>query len=296
MSDSAQPACPFCRSATPARERFRKSGHGVFRCPECRSGFVFPRPAPGHLTAIYGDSYFQRGHKYGSDPGLAENPNRPNELCRVGWVRQRVASGRLLDVGCGIGSFLAEVRAAGFDVAGVELSAYAADRVRKGLQIPVLAPTLESLPAEGPRFDIITFWDVIEHVPDPEACIRRAHERLNPGGVILMTTGDFTAPVARVLGRSWPLLTPPEHLSFFSPLGLSSLMERCGFRVDSVRHPGKRVSWGLLALKAHENLGPWAAIPLRRFVSMFGLERKSCFLNLGDIMLLAATRRDGPSR
>src|SRR6185436_6834394 len=104
--------------------------------------------------------------------------------------------------------------------------------------------------------------------------LRRA---MRSGGRLLLTTGDFSAPLARLLGRRWRLMTPPQHLWFFSPATLGALLSRTGFRVASVEHPAKIVPLSLIAFQAARLLGgsapQWArrvpgGIPVNLFDAM----------------------------
>jgi hypothetical protein len=108
------------------------------------------------------------------------------------------------------------------------------------------------------RFDVITAFDVIEHVPDPHAFTRAVAERLEPGGVWLLSTPDVESLTARLFGRRWHFYYP-YHLSYFGPSTLGRLAEHHGLRIVSVSHRGRLRSVGYIARYAAEFIGGRAA-------------------------------------
>jgi hypothetical protein len=125
--------------------------------------------------------------------------------------------------------------------------------------------------------------DVIEHMADPGEALARLHGALRPGAPLVITTGDFGSPLARAMGKRWRLMTPPQHLWFFSPATLGALLARHGFAVERVEHPWKRVPIALIAYQAARYLGGQALVerlPLRGAVPV----------NLFDAMRVTAVR------
>jgi 2-polyprenyl-3-methyl-5-hydroxy-6-metoxy-1,4-benzoquinol methylase len=207
-------------------------------------------------ASFYDESYFQsaaaqRGYDdYDSlEPGLRRTARtRLRALRRAaadsGASRKTTGPGaldrsRLFDVGCGTGVFLDEARRGGFETAGLEVSAYAAERARaRGLNVQCGAVD-DFAPAPG-SFDAITMWDVIEHLKHPAATVDRLARALRPGGVLALSTGDLGSLCARISGRRWHLFNLPEHLYFFTPRSLRSLLRRAGLAVSFVR---RELTW-----------------------------------------------------
>jgi hypothetical protein len=81
-------------------------------------------------------------------------------------------------------------------------------------------------------------FDTIEHLKDPLSTLQRVRENLRPGGFTFISTGDVQSLTARLLRAKWRLLTPPQHLWFFSARSLPLLLDRLGFRVVSLQYPG----------------------------------------------------------
>jgi SAM-dependent methyltransferase len=212
------------------------------QCPRCRLGWWdWPAFDP---VAFYNQSYFQSADaaKGYDDYAALETGLRRTAHARLRRITRLagVSGGRrLLDIGCGTGAFLDEARRQGWDVRGVEVSAYAVEQARRrGLEV-VHGPIEDFLPAAH-AYDCVTLWDAIEHVRDPLGVLQAAGRALRPGGVLALSTGDVTSLCARLTGPRWHLFTLPEHLYFFSPAALNRLLARAGCRMTRI---AREVNW-----------------------------------------------------
>jgi SAM-dependent methyltransferase len=280
--------CPVCNLPDAARFRLQQQIYPIWRCGACEVQFVYPQPSESDLKKIYTSSYFQRGEKYGK--GTSDSlplATRLNEKAKVDSVCKHRSQGSLLDVGCATGSFLSEAQKHGFTGVGVEISAEAGRLAREQYGLRVHNDLFSTELTAG-SFDIVTLWDVVEHLASPSRVLRRAHELLKPGGVLILTTGDVSSWWARITGRRWPLLTPPQHLFFFTPQSMRVLVRDAGFEGVNIAHSvGKYVHGKLLSLKMSESFGMLG----RFFASLsrsLGLDKKAYFINLGDLMVVAA--------
>jgi 2-polyprenyl-3-methyl-5-hydroxy-6-metoxy-1,4-benzoquinol methylase len=160
---------------------------------------------------------------------------------RLDDVGELVSSGRLLDVGCSCGYFLEVAAARGFDVHGVEFSRSAIAAAAPHVRPHIFEGTLDDMPDKG-LFDVVSAFDLIEHVHDPRAFLRRCAGLLKPGGVLLISTPD-TGHFLRFLMRSrWPMLQPMQHLSLFSRRALATALRDEGFEKVSIRTGYKTLS------------------------------------------------------
>src|SRR5262249_21224559 len=149
----------------------------------------------------------------------------------VEFIRGYRDGGRLLELGCAYGFFLMEA-ARHFEVAGIELAAEAAEHARRaGLNVLQGVADEANLRRIG-HVDVIVLFDVIEHLSDPRATLALCDRYLDPGGIIVITTGDFGSPVARLTGARWRLMTPPQHLWFFTPTSLRAMAAGLGLAVE----------------------------------------------------------------
>ena len=146
-----------------------------------------------------------------------------------------IEPGRLLDVGSGKGRFLAAARDAGWDVLGIEFSEGAAASSRARFDVEVVAGDFGTTALAGP-FDVITMWHTLEHLPDPRAAVERAVSLLRPGGYLIVSVPNVASVQARLGGDRWIHLDLPRHFFHFTPKALSTLLVRCGLRVERIGH------------------------------------------------------------
>ena len=194
------------------------------------------------------------------------------------------ARGRLLDVGCGHGLLLDEARAAGWEVAGLELSARAAAHAREVLGLDVREATLESV--TGP-FDAIVLADVIEHLDGPLAALDRCVSLLAPGGALCVVTPDPASRTARVAGgRWWGFL--PAHTVLIPRATLRALLAERGLEVMEERYLVRTFTlrYWMAGLAERGGAVGGAVAALRRAVPA----RASVSLSLGDETVVVARK------
>ncbi len=233
---AAPRTCPAC-NRTPRCALRLTNGEWLLQCPRCLlAWWDWPAFEP---AALYDESYFRgAGTSKGYDDYAALEPGlRRTARARLRRIARLLGDPpvgrRLLELGCGTGVFLSEARDAGWEVAGVEVSAYAADQASaRGLH--VLAQAVEESVLPTCHYDCIALWDVLEHLREPAGVLRTLAGALRPGGVLALSTGDVTSLCARLCGMHWHLFNVPEHLFFYSPRALRTLLHRAGCRVADV--------------------------------------------------------------
>lgn len=276
-------------NGTPQVDAFRctHSGYGehlqIVECRHCALVYANPRWPPDHLMAAY--------EAVEDETYVLERSNREktfaHHLAEAEQVIGPANGRRLLDVGAYIGVFVETAIAAGWQATGVEPSAWAAaEAARHGL--PVLHGTLASPALRDARFDVVTMWDVIEHVHDPRAEIGRAYERLAPGGWIVIHTMDVESTLARLMGGRWPWLMD-MHLTYFSRQTLAAMVSDCGFEVVNVAPQGRYLSLGYLATRVGGISEPFGRAT-SRLVTAAGLAERAVPVNFGDLITLYARR------
>jgi 2-polyprenyl-3-methyl-5-hydroxy-6-metoxy-1,4-benzoquinol methylase len=258
-----------------------------FDVVECSCGLVRTVLPPGFDPAsIYTEAYFQGGHRDGYADYSASGEELAHEFRRIlAALKKHVPGGRLVEIGCAYGYFL-DAALSSFEICGVEISDHArAVCVGRGLDVGAeLTP--EFAVSRGP-FDAAVMLDVLEHMQDPGDTLDLMHANMSPGAQLMITTGDFGSLLARTMGKRWRLMTPPQHLWFFSPATITALLARHGFRVHTVEHPWKMVPVALAAYQASRYLGGQAFV--RRYV------RGGRFpINLFDAMRVIAERVERP--
>jgi len=223
VSDQGVVLCALCGGKT--APRFTVRGFRVYRCDACDLEFVHPLPAPAELSAVYSQGYFTgAGAGYSDYFGVERASNQDKARRRLDILETLgiPRSGRVLDVGCADGTFVESAAERGFAAYGIEVSAEAMARMPAKIR-PRVARSYAEAAAWGP-FDCITFWDVLEHLPDPAEALRDARRLLTSGGIVGVCVPVIDNLNARLLPRSWDQYKPPEHLWFFSRKSMRKLL------------------------------------------------------------------------
>lgn len=190
--------------------------------------------------------------------------------------------GRLLDVGCGDGAFLARAEARGWSVVGLETSPEAAALARAAIRGPVIGAPLEEAQVPG-EFDAVTFWDSLEHLVDPAGALRQVAAHLRPGGLVGVTMPNAAGAEARLWGPRWRYLDLARygHLHHFTPRSLRRVVERAaGATRADVR------TYGSVDLRFVPSLAPLA----RSRAGAWTLDHASGVLaRVGSPLLLGST-------
>ena len=193
----------------------------------------------------------------------------------------------LLDVGAYIGVFVEVARASGWDACGVEPSEWAVRAARRR-DLPIIQGTQNSPELTGRCFDVITMWDVIEHVDAPADELARAYQLLKPGGWLAVHTMDIDSLAARLMGRRWPWLME-MHIHYFNRRTLAQMLRKQRFEVVWVGVQGRYLRLEYLATRVeglNQTLGRW----LLRLVRRLGLSRLVVPVNFGDLFTVYARR------
>lgn len=235
-------------------------------CPEC--GFSFIANPWLDFQAIYDASYYEGR---GADPLVdyrfeLEHPERSIRSYEWRGVARVVdelvgvtSTTRWLDFGCGNGGLVRYVRAVhGADVQGFDEGSIASMAAIAG--VPIV--TSESLEAGAGSYDVVTAIEVLEHMLDPIAELKRVRRLLKPGGLLFLTTGN-AAPFAGRLDR-WRYVIPEIHISYFEPRTLERALTAAGFRPERI---GRGTGWQeILKYKVLKNLRVRRVSPLTRLL------------------------------
>jgi len=229
-------SCPACESTLwreflLATDMYSGISHGIVRCDRC--GLA---KTAGEEFRVSSQAYVYGGS---SDAGRRFGPMqwalRAFRRARVSRVEVK-KSGRALDVGCGDGSFLETLAKRGWEVAGTELSGSIAATAQARLGKRVHVGNMHEIGFEAASFDLITMWHVLEHLEDPKCALAEARRILKADGRIVVALPNIESWQARLFGGDWLHLDVPRHRWHFSPGTLTAMADRCGLRVERVRH------------------------------------------------------------
>jgi len=210
----------------------------LVRCVECGLVYLNPRPMLSSLGEIYPEEYDQY------TPLLRDEKSFVSRWLRLYGLRkrmrpifQRKKSGRLLDVGCATGDFLEGMMITNknWDLYGVEISVSASKYAREKLDLPIETGSVESVNYPEGFFDVITMWNVIEHLPDPLSTLRYLSRLLKQDGILVFNTPNLDSLDAKLYGRYWIGYELPRHFYVFAMKTLTSILRKAGFEIVDFR-------------------------------------------------------------
>ena len=226
----------------------------VHRCAGCGFRQIRPRLTVAEIKQLYPGDYFDTASPVGYADYAREFQRRQREAYFLrGWLGRLGSHGRLLEVGCALGFLLAGLRQSGWQIAGVDASAFAAYYARSRFDVEVRCATLEESALPEGAFDVVIQKDLLEHVANPRQHLVETRRVLRSGGWLRLVTPNGEANLRPLLaaattsgaGGERPVLDQ-GHLSFFSRRHLVRLFDDCGFRCRSMKTIGIRR--GLTAL------------------------------------------------
>jgi SAM-dependent methyltransferase len=241
----------------------RKDGYDMVRCDHCRLIWVGNPPTDDERSKMY--SFDTGYHASLVDDAASVAFHTREAALNLRVLRRFAGSGRLLDIGCSTGLFLRAARAIGWTGQGLEYSPDSSKIAREQHQLDVKTGELQAGTYPAESFDVVTMWDVIEHVPDPYATLVQIHRILASDGQVLLKTPNADGLYPRLSLRLaerlgfWGHAEPPGHLFQFSVATLSRLAERAGFRVVDVVHQRIPIGYSFGTPRGWFRSAKWAA-------------------------------------
>jgi SAM-dependent methyltransferase len=252
-SSPTSEACPVCGTDAP-RLLYRLGEFRILTCASCEQIYLRPLPTPEHIRETFTRLYTSGE---GSVPELKtyyeytyeDRPDNPLVRRYEIWldaIERHQSPGRLLDIGCGTGLFLAVARRRGWEPFGIDDCAEATEHARNHFGLDVWIGEFSEFPAEERGFDAITGWDIIEHARDPVGLLRAMRGCLAPTGVVALSTPNQRSILDLVAGALYRLsagrIRSPlekfyieQHFLYFTPDSLSAALARAGYAVVELR-------------------------------------------------------------
>jgi len=199
------------------------------------------------MSKYYGDFYYNNLNSDGQnrDNGnplisfykkIGTRQSRQVPRRKANFIQKEFKNGKILDVGCGQGDFLYEMRLAGWESWGIDISDKMIAHAKQKYQINVLKGPLESVSLNYEYFDVITFWSSLEHMYDPMGCLKVAYRLIKKGGSIFIMVPNINSLEFKWLQERWPHLDIPRHLYHFSPKTLRKYLDRIEFKNPHTHH------------------------------------------------------------
>jgi ubiquinone/menaquinone biosynthesis C-methylase UbiE len=255
----------------------------IQRCRHCGLVYANPRPDEGEVLRAYQEVV---------DPlYLQEEAGRRLTFQRYVRAIEDVVGPpcgrRLLDVGCYTGLFPAAAQERGWEAWGVDPCRWAVEEgLRRG--VTILQGTLRGLSLPADSFDVVTLWDVAEHLADPRATFGEAWRVLKPRGWIIIQTMNIRSWLAQLMGPYWPWLME-MHLYYFSPHTLACMLQQVGFEPVRTARLGRYLRLSYLASRL-SSASPRLAQGLQCALWKLRLARLPIFINAADLFTFFARK------
>jgi 2-polyprenyl-3-methyl-5-hydroxy-6-metoxy-1,4-benzoquinol methylase len=245
--------------------------NNIVKCNKC--GLLYMNPRDSDVTQLYKDVVDNSYLATWSERVETFNDHL-EEIAKYKTV------GSLLDIGCYAGIFLDEAQKKGYKVTGIEPSIWASNYAREKTGATVInANCNEKQFFPDENFDLVTLWDVVEHLENPSLCFSNVYNYLKPDGMVVVTTHDIGSLFARIMGKRYPWLMR-FHLYHFTPETLSALMRENGLEVIHTSYYSKK-------------------FPLSYILSRLGIKAEGSFfkkvvlpVNTGDMFMVMAKKTD----
>ncbi len=224
-------SCPFCQQDSRLQYRTRDLNRKItgeifhyYRCSSCR--LIFLSPIPNNLGEYYPNNYYPIPASISELSKVAEY-----ERYKIDMVKRFASGGRLLEIGPAYGSFIYLAKQAGFDAEAIEMDSNCCKFISETIGAKIMQNNDPAVALESTgSYNVIALWHVIEHLPDPWKTLQAVSTKLQPGGIVILAAPNPEALQYRILGRFWPHVDAPRHLSLIPLRLLSEKMTALGLK------------------------------------------------------------------
>lgn len=284
--------CYLCKNT--ASKFLFKNNYQLFRCDSCGLIFYdFNRDYAKFLEKQYSKGYFtgESSLKSYTDYGKDRKNIFKNMTWYIDEIKKYKKSGKYLDVGCAYGYAMEVADNRGFDVYGIDPSDYAVSQAKKKFPKRAWVTYLSDMKFADNSFDVISLFDVFEHLQDPKKDLQKLKKVLKKDGLLVIATGDTSSFWAKLSGRSWTFFNPPQHIFYFNKTTAQKILKESGFDVITVTTTGKWLSLPYI-LHLSETVGEnKLAKLLSPYILNSPFSRLALYLKLRDNMVIFAKKR-----
>ncbi|MEM3127027.1 MAG: class I SAM-dependent methyltransferase [Candidatus Woesearchaeota archaeon] len=261
---------------------FRKQGFNIVKCKKCSLVYVNPRLTQRELVANY------NANKISPVPYYKEHFEEDKQTFRkrIKIIKKYKKRGKLLDIGCSIGTFLETAKEENFEGQGIDINKQAISVAqKKGLNVKVA--NIEKNKISGAPFDIIVMNDLIEHVTDPVKTMKIANRLLKKKGIIFLVTPNAGSTMGKLTRKRWIHYKPDEHLSYFTPKTMSILLRKSGFSPLHIGTIGRVRNLATVIIKGSTYFGQFPQKIMKKLYLDRIFKRMRFTLSVDEIVAIA---------
>lgn len=284
--------CLLCRK--PILSYLRKNGYWIYRCPECHLCETdLKKDYTKFVKEFYSEGYYE------GDPTRSAYADYEHDKPLIVANMRKFLSffdgthtnRKLLDVGCAFGYFVELALSQGYNAYGFDPSHFAAGKARSLISADrIQEGTITQVKYPSSSFDVITMFDVFEHLHDPLSDMKKLVSLLKPEGKIIIATGDTQSFAARLMKRRWTFFIPPQHIFFFNRKNVITLLRKAGLKPVRWYRVGKWLSLGyilhLARTTGESKLADW----LYNTIKHTPLMRLPLYIPMKDNMVIMAKK------
>jgi 2-polyprenyl-3-methyl-5-hydroxy-6-metoxy-1,4-benzoquinol methylase len=227
-------------------EKFRSSGDEILvdrvvKCKRCGLVYINPR-----LKA----NVIFKGYSLGEDQNFVSQA-KGREITfekSLKFIERYAKKGKILDIGTAGGSFLNVAKKRGWEVHGLEPNKWLCNWCKKNYGIEISSKSLFEQKYPSNYFDVVTLWDVLEHMPDPKKALKECNRILKPNGILVVNYPDIGSWISRFMGRKWVFLLS-VHLYFFTRTTAKKMLKSAGFKPFLIKPHFQKLGLGYLLFR-----------------------------------------------
>ena len=270
-------------------DKFKSSGDEtlidqVVKCKKCGFQYINPRIRQDLIIKGYSDGTDENfaSQAKGRERTFARCLDKVEKHLPPSKVEKR---GRVLDIGTANGSFLHVAKKRGWEVEGLELNRWLCAWARKNYKIQVQPRNLFDQNYPDNHFDLVTLWDVLEHVPDAKKMLEECHRITKKDGYVVINYPNVGSWLAKLMGRKWIFMLS-VHLFYFTPRTIKSMLKKTGFEVvhSSPHFQTLELGYLMFRMRAYSMfLHKFGS----RITKLLGMEKSNIMYWLGQTIVIA---------
>jgi len=280
--------CNLCGKNLP-KPVFKIGGHKIVKCRNCGLMYTNPRLKKSFLHKIYTKNYYEnpefKNHDtqnlFGYDLYVKEKEDIVNTFKRRIDIIEKYSKGRsILDMGCATGFFLELATSKGWEGYGTEVSRFACDYAKNKIGLKnIFCGDIKEAGFKKDMFDVVTMFDVIEHLTDPKGTLEEINTLMKKDGLLVITTPNSGSLVAKILGKRWEeVRRAREHTYFFSKKTLSCMLKKTNFEILKVESAGRYFNMESM-MKRGKIYFKKTFMVLEKIINFLGIRKIKVFVN-----------------